>query len=92
MRAYKVIEPNKPIRMSGWALVKRSTLEQVFAGQNVYSADALKNGHAVVVGGAPPTEDAPDGVLWCALLRDVMPAPRFGLQWVKLDSEGNPVV
>ncbi len=92
MRTYKPIEAGEPIRVGGWLLVHRLTSEPVLSGQSVYAADALKNGHAVVTSGAPPAEDMPDGALWCALLKDVMNPQRFGLRWVKLDSEGNPLL
>jgi hypothetical protein len=92
MKTYKNIESGERIHVSGWALVHRLTSEPVLSGQSVYSADALKNGHAVVTSGAPPAEDMPDGAIWCALLKDVMNPHRFGLRWVKLDSEGNPLL
>ena len=92
MRTYKPIEAGEPIRVGGWLLVKRLTNEPVLSGQSVYSVDALKNGHAVVTSGAPPAEDMPAGALWCALLKDAMTPQRFGLRWVKLDSEGNPLL
>lgn len=91
MKQYKDIDKGKRIHVSGWALISTHTGEPVLSGQRVYTLDTGKNGVATVTNGTPPFSADDEGCIWCGALRDELKPRRFGLRWVKLDSEGEPL-
>ena len=88
-KEYKPIQIGEPIRVSGWALVHADTKVTVISGEKVYTKH---NGPAIHAGnGTPPQAKRDGGTVWCPMWDKEFVARRFGLRWVKLDSEGEPL-
>ena len=91
MHAYKDIEVGKPIRVSGWALYCVGTSSPVLSGDRVYTLEKDKPAAAHVTSGTPPLSGEDEGYIWCRVLRDELAPRPYGLKWVKLDSDGEPL-
>ena len=92
MKVYKNIESGERIRVSGWALVHRLTGEPVRSGQRVHTVKGYYGGAITITNGTPPQASREAGVVWCNLQGKEFNVRKYGLRWVKLDSEGNPLL
>jgi hypothetical protein len=91
MNPYKDIEAGKPIRVSGWGLYHAFNGQPVLSGDCVYTLEKDKPAAAIVTSGTPPLSGKDEGYIWCRVLRDELTPRSYGLKWVKLDSEGEPL-
>lgn len=92
MKQYKNIEAGERICVSGWVLVHRETGEPVRSGERVHTVKAYSGGAITIANGTPPQAPRDSGVVWCNLQGKEFGLRKYGLRWVKLDSEGNPLL
>ena len=91
MKQYKNIEIGERIRVSGWALVHRSTHEPVRSGERVYTVKEYHGASILVTNGTPPQAKRESGVVWCPMWGKEFNVRKYGLKWVKLNGEGEPI-
>lgn len=91
MNPYKDIEAGKPIRVSGWGLYHVDSRAPVLSGDCVYNNTSAQHHSIIVTNGKPPQASRDRGLVWCPRwYKEFKPRP-YGLKWVKLDSEGEPL-
>lgn len=88
---YQDLDTGERVCVSGWGLYHKDTREPVRSGEFVQSTLSIKDPSISITSGRPPQAPRDRGVVWCPRWHKEFKPQRYGLKWVKLGSEGEPL-